>query len=186
MNTLHSIPEYAAVVVIDMQERLCAVMPDSETLAQSAARLIAAADILACGIAVTEQYPKGLGNTVATVQDHLPENTPVFEKTAFSCWGCKEFATHMQAWRPQSLILAGVETHVCVQQTALDAVARGYKTIVPVDAVASRHELDKQTALRLLAANGVTLTTVEALVFDWLGDAAHPRFKDVSALFNHR
>jgi len=173
--------EHSMLVVIDVQDRLCRAMPSAcaERLTMMA-KAVRIAGILKIETVVTEQYPQGLGTTVPELRDALEPGMPVFEKTAFSCWGCGAFAAAVDAHRPQALVLLGMETHVCVQQTALAALARGYGVFLLADAVCSRRDADRDTALALLRDQGAIVTTVEALAFAWLQTAAHPKFREVS------
>lgn len=172
------------LAVIDIQERLVAAMPEFEPAAKNAVvRLLKSAGVLKLETLVTEQYPQGLGPTVPEVKAALPVGTKTFAKTAFSCFGCTEFAAAVDAVRPGFLLLAGMETHVCVQQTALDALARGIQPVLLADVVTSRKKTDRELALRLLRHAGVTVTTVEAAVFHLLRDAKAPGFKEISRIF---
>jgi nicotinamidase-related amidase len=173
-------PEYCTFVLVDVQERLCRAMSELEAPLRAMTQALQIMPRLNVDVVVTEQYPKGLGRTLAPLQDLLPAGTPVFAKTAFSCWGAAEFAAWVGRTRPQALVLAGMETHVCVQQTAIEARRRGFGVILLRDAVCSRHSLDRDTALDLMRTHGVQVTTLEGLVFDWLGDSQHPAFKAVS------
>lgn len=173
----------SALLVIDAQERLARAMSDFAACEKAIHNVICAAAELKVDILVTEQYPSGLGSTVPNIAAVLPPNAPVIAKTSFSCLGCNEVTAALQARGPECLVLSGVETHVCVQQTALAAAARGLRVAVLADAVTSRHSTDKDIALELMRRHGVLVTTVEALVFDWLEDASHPSFKTVSRLF---
>jgi nicotinamidase-related amidase len=130
---------------------------------------------------LTEQYPKGLGRTPPDLAGILP---PAHEKTAFSCCGCPSFTSLVDSPADpiHAVILCGLETHVCIAQTALDLLARGLRVSIAVDAVASRHAIDHDTGLRRLEAAGAVLTTTEAILFEWLRDAAHPQFRAVQKL----
>lgn len=179
-----STSDLATLVLIDAQEKLCRVMPDFEkTTAKKIVQMLEAARIMGTGTVVTEQYPKGLGATLPVIREALSPITPIIEKTSFSCWGCEDFHKAVQAIRPRYLILIGMETHVCVQQTALDALEEGFRVVVAADAVCSRRQEDRMTALAHMRARGITVSTVESIVFDWLRDANHPHFKEVSTLF---
>ena len=176
--------DLSTLILIDAQEKLCKAMKDFETTtSRKIVQIVNASRQLGVGTIVTEQYPQGLGETIAPIKGVLSPVTPVIEKNSFSCWGCEAFRNAVQAIRPRTLILAGMETHVCVQQTALEALGEGYRVVVLADAVCSRCDYDKAISLALLRERGVTVTTVEALVFDWLQDAGNPKFKDVSKLF---
>ncbi len=164
--------------VIDVQDRLLPAMADGDRVVSRCGRLAAAARLLDVPAILTEQYPQGLGTTVAPLAALLP--TPV-TKMSFSCCGAGGFALALPPGRG-AIVLCGLETHVCVLQTALDLLARGYAVFVAVDAVASRHPIDHDTALRRLEAAGAILTTSEAVLFEWCGTADHPRFQDVRKL----
>ncbi|MCF7855198.1 MAG: isochorismatase family protein [Candidatus Pacebacteria bacterium] len=183
MHPLEILPEDTVVVVVDMQERLLEAFQETTPLERGVCRMIRTARLLHVPLVVTEQYPKGLGDTTASVLADLPEQQVRISKTAFSCWGAAAFCATMTSLKPSSLVLTGVETHVCIQQTALAAQARGYQVIVPLDAVESRHAYSKLAALSLMRENGIVVTTAEALAFAWLKDARHPQFKNVSKLF---
>jgi nicotinamidase-related amidase len=170
------------LVVIDVQERLCQAITETDESLRKMTAMVKAASLLEVDTIVTQQYPKGLGLTVPEISAALPATAAVIDKTSFACWGAPEFATAIEAVRPRALVLIGVETHVCVQQTALTARQRGYQVIIPADAVSSRNAYDKEIALALMRAKGIEVTTTEALLFDWLESARHPAFKAVSAL----
>ncbi|MFA4944782.1 MAG: isochorismatase family protein [Lentisphaeria bacterium] len=183
-----AMPELAGgvmLVVVDVQERLVRAMPGFEAGPAQAATLKAlrAAGALGLDVVVTEQYPQGLGPTLPAVRAALPAAAKVLAKTTFSCWGDPGFAAAVEAVRPAALLLLGMETHVCVQQTALDSLARGYRPVLLADAVVSRQAADRELALAFLRHAGVAVTSVEAAFFQLLRDAKHPAFKAVSAVF---
>jgi len=103
-------------------------------------------------------------------------------KTSFSCFGSEEFRSELAKTSAETLIIAGMETHVCVQQTAFDALQQGMNVVVVSDGVVSRRESDREVALRLMLTAGVHVTTSESIVLDLLRDASHPSFKAVSNL----
>ncbi len=171
-------PATSLVAVIDVQERLLAAMPDAERVVARCHRLAEAARLLGIASVLTEQYPKGLGPTPHGLAAVLP---PAAAKTAFSCAGCAAFDAAVGSGAT-SVVLAGLETHVCISQTALDLLAAGLDVFIAVDAVASRHSLDHDTALRRLERAGVILTTTEAILFEWCRSAEHPQFQAVRRL----
>jgi nicotinamidase-related amidase len=176
--------EQSALLVIDVQEKLAAQVPTAASVIRSIAFLLDAAPIVGVPVTATEQYPQGLGSTVPELLRRLPGERP--EKLAFSCCEVVGLADRwMIGHRPQ-VVLAGLETHVCVAQTALDLIAEGLHVWIAVDAVASRGAIDHDVALRRLEKAGAILTTAEAVVFEWTGTAAHPRFKDISRLVKER
>lgn len=170
-------------LVVDVQEKLMTKIPRARELERNLDFLLEAAGLLDVEVACTEQYPKGLGSTVPSLIDKLPHRP---SKTRFSCAGVAGLFEGFRTRGRTSILVAGIETHVCVLNTVLDLLREDFAVFVPVDAVASRYDLDHQTALRRLERSGAILTTCETAVFEWLGDAAHPGFKRVSALIQDR
>jgi nicotinamidase-related amidase len=171
------------LLVIDVQEKLLAKIPTADTVVRNAAFLIDAARLLDVPVQATEQYPKGLGPTVPELAQRLPERP---DKLAFSCCAVPSVVAALRRGARSKVVLAGIETHVCVQQTALDLLALGFQVAIPVDAVGSRYAVDHEYALRRLEKAGAILTTAETVVFEWIGGADHPRFKEVSNLVKSR
>ncbi|RLS76942.1 MAG: hydrolase [Planctomycetota bacterium] len=168
----------SVICVIDVQERLLAAMPDAERVVARSRRLAEAACLLDVKRLLTEQYPRGLGPTPAGLAALLP---PPIAKQTFSCCGCEGFDAAIDA-SVSAVVIAGLETHVCVTQTALDLLGRGIGVFVAVDAVASRHAIDHEVALRRLESAGAVLTTSEAVLFEWCRTADHPQFQSVRRL----
>lgn len=168
-----------AVVVIDMQEKLLPAIGDGKSLLRSVERLVRGAGMLSVPVFYTEQYPRGLGNTV----DALPSDTEnTFEKKMFSLRECSDLMVKLKNMHIANLVLVGVEAHICVLQSALDSIANGFNVSICVDAVGTRNEHDKTVALRRLDSSGVALTTVESALFQWCETAEHPQFKAISKL----
>jgi len=173
-------PATTLVAFVDIQERLITAIPAAPGVLTRALRLARASRLLDIRTVLTEQYPKGLGPTPPELASLLP---PALPKTAFSCCGCDAFASLVDASpRPHAVVLCGLETHVCITQTALDLLGRGLGVVIAADAVASRHVLDHDIGLRRLESAGAVLTTTEAILFEWLRDASHPHFKAVQKL----
>jgi nicotinamidase-related amidase len=171
------------LLVIDVQGKLIPKIHAADAVVRNIAFLIDAARILAMPVQATEQYPKGLGSTIPELARRLPERP---DKVAFSsCAVPSVVETFRRAARP-NIVLAGIETHVCVLHTALDLLAGGFHAYVPVDAVGSRYVVDHDTALRRLEHAGAVLTTTETCVFEWVGGAGHPQFKAISRLVQER
>lgn len=167
----------AALVVVDVQEAFRKAVADFDRVAQRSAILVRGAQAIGIPVLVTEQYPRGLGATVPEVAEVLGE-LPRLPKTAFSAMRAEGF----DLGGCDQALLCGIETHVCVAQTALDMLAAGTQVQLACDAVASRSEQDRETALRRLERAGVTLTSVEAALFELLGEAGTPEFKAVQEL----
>ena len=171
------------LLVIDVQEKLLPKLPDAAALTQNIAFLIDAARLLDMPVQATEQYPRGLGATVAELAGRLPERP---DKTAFSSCAVPAVVERFHCEARPKVVLAGIETHVCVLHTALDLLADDFRVFVAVDAVGARYRIDHDTALRRLEQAGVVLTTAEGCAFEWIGGAGHPKFKEISRLVQER
>lgn len=172
------------LLVVDMQSRLLAAMKPllAKTALENSVKLLTAADLLKVPVLLTEQYPKGLGDTTEAINAALPAFTQRFEKTAFSCCGNAAFNQALLASGCKQIIFIGQEAHVCVLQTAIELMAQGFQVYVVEDAVLSRHEQHKANALQRLQALGIAVTNHESVLFEWLRDAKHAQFKAISAL----
>jgi nicotinamidase-related amidase len=171
------------LLVIDVQEKLMPLIHGAADVTRNVAFLLDAARLLGLPAQATEQYPKGLGPTVSELAARLPERPA---KTAFSSCAVPAVVENFRRAARPKIVLAGIETHVCVLHTALDLLALGFRVYVAVDAVSSRYPLDHAYALRRMEQAGAVLTTSETCVFEWLGGSAHPQFKAVSALVQER
>lgn len=174
----------SVLVIIDLQERLAAAMNPAvrASVIRNVRILLGAATRLGVPTLVTEQYSKGLGPTAAPVVEMLPEGTPRLEKTCFSCVGAAAFSTALEQSGRTQVILAGMEAHVCVLQSALELQAARHDVFVVEDACCSRNQEHHANAMHRLRAAGVVATNTESVVFEWLRDARHEHFKEVSAL----
>lgn len=170
------------LVIVDMQVKLATAM-SAESL-QNAVKncgiLAQAANLLALPTILTEQYPQGLGETLPEIKSHLPHCKPI-TKTAFSACGEPKFNQQLQRENSQ-IILAGMEAHICVLQTALALLQTGKTVFVVEDAIISRTAANKANALARLQQAGCVITNTESVVFEWLGDANHAAFKTISKL----
>lgn len=174
-------PQNAALVVIDVQEKLMNVMPRrAETLA-AIQKLIGAARVLKLPTLVTAQYIKGLGPVCAEIVEATPGINPL-EKMTFSCCGSEEFLRAVKDLRRQRIILCGIEAHVCVQQTAIDLM-KDYFVYIAADAISSRHETDYTVAIERLRDCGAVITTVESAVFELLRESGTEEFRQILPLF---
>ena len=172
-----------ALLVIDMQTRLLPVVTESEQVLQQALRLLAAAEILQIPVAATEQYPKGLGSSIPEIAEKIPKRS---EKLSFSCGECAEIFSTWQTKGIRKILLCGIETHVCVQQTAYDLLFAGFDVFLAADAMSSRFETDHRQALRRMEQAGITLTSTEAALFEWCEHAGTEQFKAISKLVKDR
>ena len=180
-------PTATALLVVDVQERFRSVIPEFELMTAGCVRLARAFRLLELPIIVTEQYPRGLGRTVPEIGDALREGTgqgaTTLEKSSFSSYGCAGVPEKLRDLRVCSVLVCGIETHVCVNQTVHDLLHVPYSVHVAADAVRSRHALDHASALRKMERSGAVLTTAEMAAFELMRDAKHPRFKEVQGLF---
>ncbi|WP_373048092.1 isochorismatase family protein [Vulgatibacter sp.] len=173
-----------AFLVVDVQQRLAAAMdPDAmERMERRVVALVEGAKVLGIPLLVTEQYPQGIGPTVPMIRSALPEEAKPLEKLDFSCFAAPEVRGALEALGRNQLVLAGMETHICIFQTARDLAAAGYQVFVPWDAVISRVEENRRVGLELAARAGAVVTTTETVLFDLLARAGSPEFKAVSRL----
>lgn len=174
---------HAALVVVDVQERLFGAMdPEQrESVVRNIKALAVAARRLGVPITVTEQYPKGLGHTLAELRDALGPVEPL-AKVAFSCCAVDGFTARLRGQSVRSVVLAGLEAHVCVLMTALDLLADGFTVHVPADATTARARQNWAVALDLLRAEGALVTTTETVVFQLLGRADTDDFRALAPL----
>ena len=178
-------PDECAVLIIDVQEKLAGAMPAAQMveLTRAATVLIEAARLLGAHLIVTEQYPAGLGPTLAPLAERLAHAGVVpIAKTTFSACDCPDFERAFALVGARSAIVVGMEAHVCVFQTVRELGARGVEVFVPIDGVASRRDDHRAAGLELCRTAGATLTTMETVIFDWLRCAGTEPFKQLSKL----
>jgi nicotinamidase-related amidase len=168
-------------LIIDIQERLYPHIARKEDLLDRTRLLIRGLDALGLPVLFTQQYTKGLGPTIPEIQQ-LFSNFSSLEKRSFSCMDDASIAGHLQAAGRKFVVIAGIETHVCILQTVLDLKSAGYQPVVVTDCVSSRSLEDKDVALRRMAQEGAILTSCESLLFEFLRTSESPKFKEISAL----
>ena len=176
--------EESVLIIIDAQTGMMKVMEPEvkQKTVNNIKLLIASAQKLNIPLILTEQYPKGLGKTLVEIQEALDNYQPI-EKVCFSCYSNEEFKSKLKQLKSvKEVILVGIETHICVVQTALDLLACSYKVYVISDAVCSRRKLEWQTGLRLMEKAGAIITTTETLIFQLLVRADTEDFKFISKL----
>ncbi|HEY7267764.1 MAG TPA: isochorismatase family protein [Solirubrobacterales bacterium] len=171
-------PERTALIVVDVQEAFRKAIPDFDRVTKATATLIEGAEAIGIPIVVTEQYPRGLGETVPEVAEHLPAGTEPLEKVCFSATDADGFDL---GGRDQVLI-CGIETHVCVNQTTLALLGSGVDVQVAEDAVGSRFDENKRVGLHKMERAGAVMTSVETALFELLGRAGTEEFKRVQKL----
>jgi nicotinamidase-related amidase len=169
----------SALVVVDVQERFRELIDGMPGVIAGCSRLIRFCARLGIPILVTEQYPDGLGRTVAELAELLPEHAPL-EKLTFSCCGDESFARAVRGLGREQLVVCGIETHVCVYQTVRDLLAAGHPVAVAADAVSSRRVRDREVALARMRDLGAQIMTVEMILFEILHEAGTREFKRVT------
>lgn len=175
-------PARTALLIIDVQEAFRTVIHDAEGLAKRIARLARGMQILGVPVVVTEQYPRGLGETVREISEVLKAGTFKAEKTAFSSCGAASFTEHMDQLGSEQIVVCGIEAHICVNQTTHDLLQSGRQVHLAVDCISSRVDGSRKVALRKMQSSGALLTTTEMALFELMRDARHEHFKEIQAL----
>jgi nicotinamidase-related amidase len=171
----------AVLTVVDVQEAFRPAVVEFDEVARSVAVLVQGAKALGVPVLVTEQYPKGLGHTVAEVEEHLDGVQPI-EKLCFSAADAERFTDRLGDSGRDQVLLCGIESHVCVSQTAHDLLGRGLEVHVVRDAVSSRTEDNRALGLHKMERAGAVVTSVETALFELLREAGTPEFKEIQKL----
>ncbi len=179
MNTLSA--ENSLVLIIDIQDRLVAAL-NKDVIVENSVKIASAAKALNIPVILTEQYPKGLGHTVQRLTDVLPEGSEVVEKTYFNALLEDGMLEKIKSYGKKQIVIFGIETHICVHQTASALVEEGFDVYVIKDACASRNKYEFKQGIEAMVANGVKVSCVEIALFEWLKGAKNPKFKEVQAL----
>ena len=174
--------ENTQALFIDVQERLVSHMYNAQAVTGRIITLLDGLQALSIPGVVTEQYPRGLGPTSAKFIEHWKGSFSPWAKSAFNCLSVPEVEQSLSRNKANHIVVCGVETHICVMQTALALLHADYTPIVVVDAVSSRNELDHQTALRRLEREGAIVATVESILMEITAGSTHPAFNTISAL----
>ncbi len=171
-----------ALVVVDFQEAFRPTVPDFDLLAGNIANAVRGFQILDIPVLITEQYPKGLGRTAKEILSVVPGEFKIIEKTAFSSCGAIEFLEKIKAGETKQVVICGLESHICVNQTAHDLLDEGFEVHILEDAVGSRREVNKQTGLRKMRLSGALPSCVEMAMFELIRDSKHRHFKAIQSL----
>jgi nicotinamidase-related amidase len=172
----------SALLIIDMQEAFRANIPDFDRYANRVAIAARGALLLNVPIIVTEQYPKGLGHTASEILEVLPANLDIVEKTTFSSCGAKQFQAQLARPQTNQILVAGIEAHICVNQTVHDLLASGLQVHLLTDCIASRKETDRIAALQKMQSSGAIASSVEMALFEVMRDSRHEQFKAIQGL----
>ncbi len=171
----------SGLLIIDVQEKLAPVMSDPRRVLRNCGLLLRAAGRLAVPSLVSEQYPRGIGPTVVDLRQWIGAEA-VAEKIHFSCADEPALLERLRSWNRPQLVLAGIEAHICVLQTALGLAGQGFQVFVAADACASRLPANEALAMDRLRQAGVTVVGTEMVLFEWLNRAGTPEFKELSPL----
>ena len=174
----------SALLVIDVQTHLTAVMPAKvlARLQRNIGLLLNAAGLHNIPVFATEQYPQGLGTLEEAIIRLLPESARRYEKTSFSCVNAEGLLDDLKSTGRKQVIIAGMEAHICVMQTAIELLSQDFEVFVVVDAICSRHRESYETALTRLRSAGATILDAESVLFEWVRDARHDHFKALQAM----
>lgn len=174
--------EETALVIVDVQEAFRSAISDFPQVASRSALAVRGFQILNLPIIITEQYPKGLGRTAEEILFSLPPEFEFDEKSAFSSCGSASFLEKIEKGNIKQILLGGLETHICVNQTAHDLLEEGFEVHLLNDCVASRYTQDKETALRKMQQSGAVPSCVEMALFELMRDSKHEQFKEIQNL----
>jgi len=170
------------ILALDIQSKLFPVISDNEKLLIQLKKLFYGAKVLKLPFLVTEQYSKALGNTLSDLQDIIENEYLPLEKSSFSCMDDESFVKNLEESGKKNIIIGGIESHVCVLQTAIDMKSAGYNPIVIADAVSSRNPYDKKIALKRMRDEGVIFSTVESILFELQRYSGNDSFKAISKI----
>jgi len=174
-------PRSTLFLLVDVQERLYKAMHEKEKLASSLGILIRGLKTIGIPMVATEQYPQGIGPTIPEISGLL-ESVPVFSKMSFSCWGDTRCREAISSFDRSRILIAGIEAHVCVYQTAIDLVRSGYEVEIPADGVSSRTPFDRDIGLARMRDRGVGITSVEIVLFELMRTAEAEKFREISRI----
>lgn len=173
--------ENSLLLIIDVQEKFRKIIQDFSNLTRNISILVEASKILNLPVIVSEQYPQGLGNTAAELQSCLGAHE-TFAKQVFSCCQQEDFVNHLQSIKRKQVLVAGIETHVCVSQTVHDLLALGFSPQVVFEATASRSAKNKEIGLEKMSRAGAIITSIETALFELLKNSSSQSFKSVQRL----
>lgn len=179
MNVLT--PENSLLLIVDVQEKLVNAL-DKDVIVKRVFNLVKSANLLNIPTVVTEQYPKGLGSTISCIASEFTESTSVFEKVSFNALEAEGVLDKIKSYNKKQIVICGIETHICVHQTAAALLREGFEVYVAKDACASRSKYEFKQGVELMQANGAKISCMEIILFEWLKTAKNPCFKEIQAL----
>jgi nicotinamidase-related amidase len=172
----------SVLLVVDLQDAYSGKLYEEARVVAAAGRLIQAATVLGVPTVVTEQYPERLGSTRSEIASLLSSDVALFPKRTFSCLGAEGLSSHLEALDRDQIIIAGIETHVCVNQTVHELLALGYGVHIVRDALTSRFALEDEVGFAKMAGSGAVPTSVESVLFEWVEDSRAASFKAIHKL----
>lgn len=172
----------SVLVVIDVQEAYRGVTCDHDMMLAGVLKLLRSAALLGVPVIATEQFPKGLGHLLPEVLELLPAGSPVIEKASMSCCGAPDFTAALSSLGKRQVVLCGIETHACVNQTAQDLMARGFQVHLVRDAISSRTAIDRDVGWAKAIQCGAVPATVEMAALEWVRTAQAPEFKAIHSI----
>src|SRR3972149_5644486 len=175
------VTDKTALLIIDIQERILSVINGYETVVENTIKLIKGFKALGLPIFYTEQYPKGLGPTIESIKNELAD-TEAIQKLSFSCSDAGDMFEELKKRKLSQIVVCGIESHVCVQQTVLDLLENDFQVNVAADAVSSRRVKDYEVALSRMRYHGAEVTTAEAILFELLNVCGTDVFKQISKI----
>lgn len=170
------------LLIIDIQEKLLNAQFEREEVAKNSTILASTAKILNIPVVVSEQYPKGLGLTIESIKENLPEDAKFFEKTSFNCCLEDGFINLIKSFDKKQILVCGIESHVCVHQTVSELISLGYEVHLVQDAISSRKEYEYKTGLQRMINYGAIPSCTEMVLFEFLKCTKHPEFKSIQGL----
>ena len=173
--------ENTVLTLVDIQAKLMPVMYEKDLLIKQLKTLVQGAVYIGLPVLWLEQYPKGLGATISDIVELLPNSAPI-AKTCFSAWGSTEFRQELQKFDRPNVLIAGIESHICVYQTVCDLLKRGYRTEIVVDAITSRTKANRNIGIERMKQSGANITSVEMCLFELLRTAESTNFKRIATL----
>ncbi len=172
----------SAFVVIDMQEAFRPAMSDFAQITANIVKFTTGASLLGLPVVVTEQYPKGLGHTAQEILDALPDETEIIEKTSFSSCGASSFVKKLESLPAKQIIVAGIEAHICVNQTVHDLLSLGFQVHLLAECITSRYAANHEIAWQKMIKSGAIPCSIETAFFELMRDAKHEQFKAIQRL----
>lgn len=178
---MRTLLESSLIIAIDYQEKLVPIMSNHNKILDKAKIFLTGIQMLSIPLLISQQYPKGLGETIPEIKKITP-GVLTFDKTSFSVFDDDIIRKEIKFRKPESILLLGIETHICVLQSAIDLKEAGYGVYVIIDACSSRSPIDHQTGLKRLTQENIYLTTVESSLLEFIRSSKNEKFKDISKL----